>query len=159
RRRPSMSYIKSLSANLSLGLSLTLILAVVGIGQTITGTISGTVVDPNGGVVPAANVTLTSTQTGAVRNAVTNEEGRFTFPALQPGMYTIVIEHSGFQKLLREKVVLSANENLALGELALAIGSASETVTVTGGGATVELESSDLTARLTSDQIDLISTK
>jgi hypothetical protein len=148
----------SLSAKF-LGFCFVLILAVVGIGQTITGTISGTIVDPNGNIVPSATVTLTFVQTGASRTATTNEEGRFTFSAVQPGVYRVKIEHQGFQSLLRENTVLAANENLALGELALATGSVSETVTVTSAGATVETESSNLSARLTSDQISLISTK
>jgi outer membrane receptor protein involved in Fe transport len=127
--------------------------------QTITGTISGTVIDTNGGVVPAASVTLTFKQTGARRDAVTNADGRFTFAAVQPGTYSIKIEHDGFQTLLREDTVLSANENLALGDLALTPGSVKETVTVTSVGPVVDSESSDLTARLTSDQLNLISTK
>src|SRR5205814_4204453 len=65
----------------------------------------------------------------------------------------------GFEKLERTNVVLSANENLALGRMELKTGKASETVTVIEGGGKVERESSDLTARLTSDQINLISTK
>jgi hypothetical protein len=55
--------------------------------------------------------------------------------------------------------VLSANENLALGELKLDPGQVSQMVSVTSEGQLVERESSDLTARLTSDQIELISTK
>src|SRR5262245_51693689 len=133
-----MSYVKSLSRKFFfIGFCMMLVLATHSRSQTTTGTITGTVVDPNGGVVPSANVTLTSAQTGATRNLVTNEEGRFTFVAIQPGVYAVVVERSGFQKLLREKVVLSANENLALGELPLAIGNPNETVTITGTGATV----------------------
>ena len=127
--------------------------------QTITGTISGTIVDPNGGIIPGASVTLIFAQTGTTRKAVTNDEGRFNFAALQPGIYAVKVEHQGFQTLMRQNTILSANENLALGELKLATGDVSATVTVTGSGAVVETESSDLTARLTSDQIDLISTK
>jgi len=54
---------------------------------------------------------------------------------------------------------VSANEGLALGELKLQPGQVTETVTVTSEGAVVEKETSDLSARLTSDQINLISTK
>src|SRR5439155_9617849 len=64
-----------------------------------------------------------------------------------------------FETLLRTKVVLSANEGLALGDIALKTGQVTETVTVASEGQMVEKESSDLQARLTSDQISLISTK
>jgi len=127
--------------------------------QSITGTISATIVDPNGQVIPGANITITNDQNGDSRSTVTNNDGRFTLAAVQPGTYTLKVEHQGFQSLLRTKTVLSANENLALGELALATGNVNETVTVAATGAVVDTESSDLTARLTADQLNLISTK
>src|SRR5437667_1749785 len=128
-------------------------------GQSITGTVSGTVTDVNGAVIPGAKVTLISDQKGSVRTVATNEDGRFAFAAQQPGVYTLKIEQVGFQTLERNGVVLSANENLALSDLKLQTGQVSETVSVTSEGAVVEKESSDLTGRLTADQINLISTK
>src|SRR5437762_4690140 len=127
--------------------------------QSVTGTISGVVTDPNGEVVAGANVTLQNDQTKDKRDQVTNDSGRFSFAAVQPGIYTLKIEHLGFETLLRTKVVLSANETLASGELPLRTGQVTETVTVQSEGQVVEKESSDLTARLTADQINLISTK
>ncbi|HET9711601.1 MAG TPA: carboxypeptidase regulatory-like domain-containing protein [Pyrinomonadaceae bacterium] len=127
--------------------------------QTITGSISGAITDANGGVIPGATVTLTSEKTGQLRGSVTNSEGRFNFPALQPGTYALKVERQGFQTLEHRGVILSANENLALGDLKLQPGQVSETVSVMSEGAIVERESSDLTARLTADQINLISTK
>jgi carboxypeptidase family protein len=127
--------------------------------QTITGSISGAITDANGGVIPGAIVTLTSEKTGQSRGSTTNSEGRFNFPALQPGTYALKVERQGFQTLEQRGVILSANENLALGDLKLQPGQVSETVSIQSEGAIVERESSDLTARLTADQINLISTK
>jgi len=127
--------------------------------QTITGSISGAVMDQTGGMIPSATVTLTSGKTGQARAATTNSEGRFNFAALQPGTYDLKVERQGFQTLEQRGVILSANENLALGELKLQPGQVSETVSVMSEGAVIERESSDLTARLTSDQINLIATK
>src|SRR5207249_2448229 len=128
-------------------------------GQSVTGTISGTVIDPNGAVVAGANVSLLNKQTNDRRDQATNESGRFTFASVQPGVYDLKIEHAGFETLLRTRVVLSANEGLALGEIAMKTGQVTETVTVTSEGQLVEKQSSDLQARLTGDQISLISTK
>src|SRR6266850_2233706 len=128
-------------------------------GQSITGSVSGTVTDSSGGIIPGAAVTLSSDKTREIRTATTNSEGRFSFAALQPGEYSIKIERQGFQTLEQKGAVLSANESLALGELKLQPGQVTETVSVVSEGAIVERESSDLTARLTSDQISLISTK
>src|SRR6266498_663207 len=127
--------------------------------QSVTGSISGTVTDSAGGIIVGASVALSSDQTGSTRAVTTSDDGRFSFAALQPGVYTIKVEQPGFQTLERRNAVLSANESLALGDLALTAGQVTETVTVTGEGTMVEKESSDLTARLTEDQISLISTK
>jgi len=136
-----------------------LAIAVPATAQTITGSISGAVADSTGGMIPSATVTLASEKTGQTRTAATNGEGRFNFAALQPGTYSLKIEQQGFQAFEQRNIILSANENLALGDLKLQPGQVSETVSIMSEGATVQRESSDLTARLTADQINLISTK
>ena len=99
--------------------------------QTITGSISGVVTDSTGSVVPAAAVMLANEKTGQTRNASTNGEGRFNFAALQPGSYSIKIERQGFQTVEQRNIILSANENLALGDLRLQPGQVTETVSIT----------------------------
>src|SRR6185436_19353112 len=81
--------------------------------QSVTGSISGVVTDASGGVIVGASVTLTSKGTGATRTDTTNSEGRFSLSALQPGVYTLMIERSGFQRLEIKNAVLTLNENLA----------------------------------------------
>src|SRR2546428_711467 len=65
--------------------------------QTVTGTISGTIVDPSGAVISGASVTLLDERTGDTRKATTNGEGRFVFSAVQPEVYTLRVEMQGFQ--------------------------------------------------------------
>ena len=143
----------------ALAILITLVTCNAALAQTITGSISGAVTDANGGMIPGATVNLVSEKTGQTRSATTNSEGRFNFAALQPGSYSLKVEQQGFQTYEQRGVILSANENLALGDLKLQPGQVSETVSVTSEGAIVERESSDLTARLTADQINLIATK
>src|SRR5258705_7990805 len=128
-------------------------------GQTVTGSISGTVTDPTGGVIPGATVTLSSEKTAQARTATTDSEGRFSFAALQPGAYSLKVNQQGFQALEQRSINLTANENLALGEVKLQPGQVSETVSVKSEGEIGERESSDLTSGLAGDQINLISTK
>src|SRR3982751_385675 len=154
-----MSWIKSRSRHLFFSLLAVYILAVFASAQSTTGNISGTVTDSNGSAIPNATVTLIDEQTRTKRNVNTNVEGRFTFASVQPGTYTIRIEQQGFQTLEHRNNALTASDNLALGELVLTAGNVSETVTVTSTGQMVETQSSNLTARLTSDQLTLISTK
>src|SRR2546426_322928 len=154
-----MSCFTSRGPSLILGLFVIALLASAALAQSITGSVSGTITDPNGGIIAGASITLVNDQTKSERNVTTNDAGRFDFAALQPGVYTIKVEHQGFQTLLKQNVVLTANESLALGEVRLQPGQLSETVTVTSEGTAVERESSDLTARITADQLSLISTK
>src|SRR4051794_17833399 len=111
-------------------LIIVLVCAFVAAAQSITGSISGTVTDSTGGVIPDATVTIIHEQTGDSRNVTTNDEGRFSFSAIQPGIYTVKVEQKGFQTLKRTNTTLSANENLSLGEMHLTAGNVSETVTV-----------------------------
>ncbi|HYK21113.1 MAG TPA: carboxypeptidase regulatory-like domain-containing protein [Pyrinomonadaceae bacterium] len=127
--------------------------------QSVTGSITGTVTDVSGAVVPGAAITLIQDKTAEARTLSSDNDGRFTFAALQPGGYSIRVERQGFQTLEQKGIILSANETLAVGDLKLQPGQVSETVSITSEGTIVERESSDLTARLTADQISLISTK
>ncbi len=62
------------------------------------GTISGTVKDAQGGIVPGATVTVTSTQTQQSNTTVTDATGYYTFPNLNAGRYELLVELSGFKK-------------------------------------------------------------
>jgi uncharacterized surface anchored protein len=65
------------------------LLPIIANAQTITGSISGAVMDQTGGMIPGATVTLTSEKTGQARGSTTDSEGRFNFAALQPGAYAL----------------------------------------------------------------------
>jgi hypothetical protein len=124
-----------------------------------TGTISGTVVDEQGQVLPGATVTVTSESTQAARTTTTSESGTFRFPALQSGTYTVRVELSGFSALERRNTVLSPSGSVSLGNLALKVGQLTETVTVEAAGAKVEVENSDHSGILTANQLAHIQTK
>jgi protocatechuate 3,4-dioxygenase beta subunit len=72
------------------------LLAVPLYAQQITATLTGTITDPNGAVVPGAIVTATSVETGQSKTATTGEEGNYTIPFLPPGTYNVTIAKTGF---------------------------------------------------------------
>src|SRR5216683_2959885 len=146
-------------SRLLFGLLVAMLLSTPAVAQTITGTVSGIVTDSNGAAIPGASISLIGDQKADKRSTTSKDDGRFSFAAVQPGTYSLKIEQKNFQTLEQRSVVLSANETLALGELKLQPGQVSGMVTVTSVGPVVEKESSDLTARLTADQLSLISTK
>src|SRR5262245_50480739 len=61
-------------------------------GQTTTGTISGSVVDPAGALIPGAMVSVANEATSDSRSTLTSESGNFSFPSLLPATYTIRVE-------------------------------------------------------------------
>src|SRR6266508_504097 len=109
-------------------------LAVSVAAQTVTGSMSGTVVDESDKVVPGADVTIVHENSGEERRTVTNEVGNFIFPSLTPGPYTIRVALSGFKPLEVKANIVQGNNRLAVGSLKLEIGQFSEAVTVSSVG-------------------------
>src|SRR5688500_13556066 len=78
--------------------------------QTSRGIVSGTVTDPNGAVVPNAEVTLTSTDTTITRSTVTNNEGFYRFDAVNLGNYSVRIAAPNFSAATKTGIVVNANQ-------------------------------------------------
>jgi len=125
--------------------------------QTVSGGVSGTVVDQSRQVIQGATVTLVNEQTGDNRVTVTNETGAFVFSAVRPGPYTVRVELSGFTTYERRNTVVPANEQVPVGTVQLNVGSLSETVTATAQGSIVQTLSSDRSALITSTQIEQVA--
>jgi hypothetical protein len=127
-----------------------------GSAQTVTGTISGTVTDQQGQVIPGATVTIVNEATSDARVAVTDGQGNFLVTNLQPSQYTIRIALQSFRTLERKNIVLSAGERLAVANLTLEIGSVGETVTVESRGAYVNTAETQHSGLITAKQIEQI---
>jgi hypothetical protein len=122
-------------------------------GQVITGSISGTVIDSSGGVVPGAVATLISDATNESRNTTVSASGIFNFPAVQPGRYTVKVEHSGFKTAEQRGVTVAATDRVSLGEIQLQVGTVGETVTVEEQATQVASDSSQVSAGINRDQL------
>src|SRR2546428_7042961 len=121
--------------------------------MTVTGSISGNVMDPSNTAVPNAKVTLISEKTKEIRETTSNDSGAFSLVAVQPDTYAIRVERSGFKIFERTGIVISANERIALGQIVLQVGAVTETVTISAQVAHVETDSSEQSAEISSDQI------
>ncbi len=121
--------------------------------QTVTGTISGTAVDPSGSVIASAQVTITNEATGVPRSSITNETGTFVVVGLAPGRYRVTLEAAGFHKYEHTGVTLTANERVSLGNMEMAVGASTESVTVSAESPKVNSESADTAAVLSSAQL------
>src|SRR5205814_7101744 len=74
--------------------------------QKISGTISGTVTDPQGAVVPGASVTITDQATNATRSTKSGSTGSYVFPEVDPGIYTVKVAGAGFREFVEKGVEL-----------------------------------------------------
>src|SRR5262245_65276653 len=124
--------------------------------QTVTGTMSGTVVDQQGQVVPGATVTIVNEATTDTRTAVSAAAGDFLVTNLQPGQYTLRIALQSFRTLERKNIVLSAGERLALDNRILEIVNGGETITVESRGTHVNTAETQHSGLITAKQIEQI---
>ena len=127
--------------------------------QTISGSITGRVLDPSEEIVPGASITLTNDETGDKQSTTANQIGLFTFPSLRPGVYSVRIEQQAFQTYERVGMKLSANEHMSLGDIKLKVGAVTQKVTVAAQGSQVQTAGSEHSAELTANQISMIQVR
>jgi len=102
------------------------------LAQTTNAALTGQVTDPTKAVLPQAKVTAINNGTGVQHTTQTNQSGAYVIPSLPPGEYRIQVERMGFRTIIKPDVVLHVQDRIEL-NFEMAVGSASETVTVTGG--------------------------
>ena len=144
-RKPAAGY-----AQLPLLALLIATFAISAVAQNNKGAIVGTVKDPNDALVAKAQVKVTSTKTGEVRNTDTSDDGTYTVTNLEPGTYTVTVEAPGFQAVTFENVQVETNARLPLDVKFAGVAGSSASVTITS-------ESAPLVESETSVRGDLIT--
>src|SRR5689334_19444254 len=112
--------------------------------QITTGTVSGTVKDAQGGVVPGATVVLIS-ETKGTKSApmVTNQTGDYVFPNVARDTYSVEVSMQGFKTLTRKNVQVSGADRVVVNTLTLQVGGASETVNVSAESPMIQAQSGE----------------
>lgn len=111
--------------------------------QNNKGTIVGTVTDPNGALVKDAKITVINTATGDTREATSNDDGTYTVPNLEPAVYRVTVDATGFQSVVFEDVKVETNARLPLDVTFTGVAGATGSVTVAAEAAPlVETETS-----------------
>src|SRR5205085_8072955 len=111
--------------------------------QVLYGSVVGAIEDPSGAAVPKALITLRNQETGATRETVADEAGRYSVLNLWPGKYDVKITAPGFRLLTRTDVEVTIN-TITRADARLEIGLATEQVTVTAVSVLLETDKSDL---------------
>jgi Carboxypeptidase regulatory-like domain len=115
------------------------------VGQVLKGSISGTVVDPQGAVVANSQVKATHVTTGTVLNTKSDGAGLFRLNLIPTGTYTVEISGQGFKTSMQKDIAVTAGSDTGLGNVQLAVGGSETTVEVSGAAPLVETTQAQVT--------------
>lgn len=117
-------------------------------GQIATGSLSGTVVDTTGGVIPGAKVVLTNQATRIQYSTTSNGRGFFNFPTLQPATYNLEISAQGFKSWNQQGISLHTGESRSVANIAMQVGVTTQTVQVNANAAATPLDTPESSTTL-----------
>src|SRR3954453_9665970 len=120
-------------------------------GQTF-GEITGRISDPTGAAIPAAQITLTSASTNAVRDTISTDSGDYTFPAVAPGAYTVKVEKTAFKSASSTDVQVQIQQTVRL-DFTLQVGQVSESVEVSASAQMLQAENVSLGTVIENKQV------
>jgi hypothetical protein len=130
------------------------LLAVMGTAfAQASGTFNGRVLDQAAALLPGVTVTATNTSTGVARTTVTNAEGVYSLPGLNPGTYDVKAELPGFAPTTRNQVALGVNTTITL-DFKLGLAAVAETVIVSGAAPLIESTQSKVTASIRAEEVE-----
>lgn len=130
---------------------LTFLLPSVAVAQNAT--LAGTVLDNSGGLMPGVTVTVTNIDTGRAQTTVTDMNGRYRFPILPPGDYSLVSEIAGFAPTNISPIELLVGQTATI-DVQLGLAGVEETVTVTGESPLVDVLSSEVAGNVDRRMMD-----
>jgi Carboxypeptidase regulatory-like domain len=123
--------------------------------QIVTGTVTGTLKDTSGAIVPGAAVTLISETRGTqVSDVFTNDSGDFTFANVSPDRYTLQITMGGFKTLKRTGMIVSAGDRTSIGTLSIEIGGLTDIVQVKAEAPLVQSSSGERSFTVSRESVE-----
>src|ERR1035437_716730 len=135
-----------------------ILLASTSFAQQLTGTLSATVTDSAGAVVPNAKVTMKNEKSGDVRTTVSNGSGYFTVTAVQPGSYSVTVEAPGFKTWQQTGIVFAQGDSRTLPNVKLEVGQVTVTVEIKAGIDVVIPDTSEVSTTLNTDLVESVPT-
>ena len=127
-------------------------MAAVTFAQT-TGTLTGTVKDAQGAVIPGATVTITSERRGTSQDTVSSSTGDFIFSNITGDTYTVKVTMDGFKTTERKGVAVSPGDRVALGAISIEVGTLNETVTVSGEAPLIQAQTGERSFTVTTEAV------
>jgi hypothetical protein len=133
-------------------LILSLCLSATANAQVVGGSLSGTVTDQSGAVIPDPKISIKNTATGVTREVRTDSAGFYSAPNLQPGVYDVTTSAPGFSTQVQTGITISVGASQAL-NISLRVGQVNQRVEVTGAAPMVELTTSSIGAVVNSTTV------
>jgi outer membrane receptor protein involved in Fe transport len=137
---------------LSFSFFVTMIFSAMSSAQTSKGTLTGTVTDPSGASVANATVTARGLENGETRTVTTGNYGEYRITAILPGMYEVKAESQGFAAVVMDHVDVKASVETPL-DFQLPVTGTAQSVMVEASSSTVQSESAELSANISSKEI------
>jgi Carboxypeptidase regulatory-like domain len=136
---------------------LSVLVAAPASAQITTASVTGTVRDNQGGVIPGATVTLVSATRGTPLEMQSSTDGDFVFPTVQADTYTVKVVLPGFKTYERQGVVVHAGDRVAIGNIPLEVGTLEETVTVSGEAPMIQSQSGERSYAISAEAVKNIA--
>ena len=121
--------------------------------QVLYGSLTGTVKDQSGAVIPGATVTITNSQTGQTREGTSDTSGTYSILNVLEGTYDLSIKMTGFRNYVEKGIVISINR-VTRANVSLQVGQVTETVTVEASAAALQTSKSDVSTSLESRAVE-----
>jgi hypothetical protein len=137
--------------------ALALLLSSLAMGQQLTGSVSGSVYDQTGAVIPDAQIQLINEASGDVRRATSNGEGHFTITALPPASYDLTVTAANFNTWQVKGIVVNQGDNRTVPNIALTVGTVAEKVEISTSAASVaQIDNGEVATSLNQQFVDNI---
>jgi hypothetical protein len=136
-------------------LFLFLMTMVLAFAQTDRGTITGTVTDPTGAVIPGATLHARNVDTGAEYDTVTTATGNYTIPSLLAGNYDLTVTAAGFEKYIQHGIGVEVVQVLRI-DVVMKVGAATESVTINADAPLLRTENAEMSHNLSTDRVDAL---
>jgi hypothetical protein len=121
--------------------------------QSDRGTITGTVTDPAGAMIPSAAIEAKNTETGVVFKTASSATGNYTLAQLPVGIYQLTASTAGFKLYVRTGITVMVAQTLRI-DIPLAVGNISETVTVSADAPLLKTESGELSHNVSTERLE-----
>ena len=131
-------------------------LGIASFAQTITGSISGRIIDQQQAAIANATITATDPAKGTSSSTKSAANGEFLIAGLFPGTFVVTVEATGFKKLTHTDIVLNANDKLAIGDMVVQVGAVTDSVEVNAQAVLLQTESAERSDSVVGKQVENI---